>query len=70
MQPNIGELPRECRILDEAGEVTGYRAVRIKLFNGMVVGPWPSKGGRGGDTKWAISRPKPHPFQIEFWELA
>lgn len=68
MQRNEGHLPPECEILDQDGNVTGHRAVRVKLFNGRVEGPWPSAGGRPHQTNWKISR-KPHGFEIEFWEI-
>ncbi len=67
--PNPGHLPSECEIRDKDGNITGYHQVRVKLFNGISTGPWPSAGGRPHPTRWSISRP-PHPFEIEEWELA
>lgn len=68
MQPNPGHLPPECEILDEDGNVTGHRAVMVKLFGGIKTGPWPSAGGRPVPTNWKISKP-PHPFEIEEYEI-
>ncbi len=72
-QPNPGRLPDECLVLDEQGEVVGYRPVHVRLFNGIdskVRGdaPWSSANARQ-PTVWKISRP-PHPFEIKEWILA
>lgn len=73
-QPNTGTLPEACAITDENGNVTGWRNVHVQLFGGYDskkagAAPWPAKGGRPHDTRWAISEP-PHRFQIEEYELA
>lgn len=73
MPPNPGRLPPECEIRDEHGNVTGYRAVHVVLFNGFSTSkaghaPWPAGGGRP-PTNWRISKP-PHSSDIEFWEIA
>jgi len=70
---NLGECPEAAIIRDEAGEVAGYRAVHVVLFNGWSSkaaghAPWPAGVGRP-PTRWAVSR-TPHPFEIESWELA
>lgn len=70
-QPNPGHLPGECILFDEAGEITGYRAVHVRLFGGFdsrAAGhaPWPAAGSRP-PTVWTISR-KPHAFEIKEWE--
>ena len=72
-QPNLGRIPPECEILDEQGNVTGYRAVHVVLFNGFSTSkaghaPWPAGGGRP-PTNWRISKP-PHPFEIAEWSFA
>lgn len=72
LQRNTGRLPPECEIRDDAGNVTGYRAVHVKFFNGWSSReaghqPWPSAGSRP-PTDWTISR-KSHPFQIEEYEV-
>lgn len=69
--PNPGRCPDECLVLDELGEVTGYRRVHVWLFNGSessIQSPngWAS-GGRGG-CNWSICKP-PHPFDIQEWRL-
>jgi hypothetical protein len=74
-QPNPGHLPPECEILDEAGEVAGYRSVHVRLFNGWDskkagTGAWPAVASRGPSTNWAIRRGNPHPFDIKEWDLA
>jgi hypothetical protein len=69
MTPNAGHLPPECEILDTDGNVTGHRAVMVKLFNGSEFGPVPSAGGRPNPTNWSIRKGSPHPFDIEFWEI-
>jgi hypothetical protein len=71
-KPNPGHLPADCIILDEDGNVTGYRYVHCTLFNGIDTrekspGGWPAAGGRP-PTVWKISKP-PHPFQIESYEV-
>lgn len=73
MPPNPGRLPPECEVLDEHGNVTGYRHVHVTLFNGFSTkkrgdAPWPAGGGRP-PTIWRISKP-PHPADIKEWELA
>lgn len=69
MKTNPGHLPKECVILDEDGELAGYRPVHVRLFNGWrSQAPWPAAGSRP-PTNWKISRP-PHPFEIEAYELA
>ena len=79
-QPNTGAMPDACKILDEDGNVAGYRAVHVRLFGAPDRGappydskargdpPWPAGGGRGGATNWKISRP-PHVAEIEFYEV-
>ena len=76
-QPNPGHLPEACIITetDDAGveHVTGHRSVHVRLFGGWDskkagAAPWPS-AGRQPATRWAISR-KPHPFEIEEFEIA
>lgn len=72
MPRNLGKLPGEAVIRDDDGQVTGYRQVRVRLFNGYdtaVREPngWPAAGGRP-PTRWSIESP-PHPFDIEYWEL-
>lgn len=72
LQPNPGSLPRDCIILDEEGNVTGFRKVHVVLFNGHSTraagqDPWPASGARP-PTCWAISRP-PHPFEIQSYEV-
>lgn len=72
MPSNPGRLPRECVIYDERGNVTGHRAVHVRLFGGWDSrkaghAPWPSGGGRT-PTDWSISKP-PHPFQIKEYEI-
>jgi len=79
-QPNPGEFPTECEIWADvetdgilARSLVGYRAVHVRLWGGYdskAAGdrPWPSKGGRPFDTRWAISR-KPHPFEIREYEV-
>lgn len=71
-QSNEGRLPDACLILDEQGEVTGYRKVHVRLHGGWdskAAGhdPWPAGGGRP-PTEWRISR-KPGPFEIESYEV-
>lgn len=34
MKRNHGYLPLECEIRDDRGNVTGYRRVHVRLFNG------------------------------------
>lgn len=73
-QPNPGNLPPECEIRDEHGNVIGHRAVHVRLFGGFDSkkrgdAPWPSAGGRPNPTNWKISR-KPHQYEIEFYEIA
>ncbi len=79
-QPNLGHVPDECLIRDEDGNVTGFRAVHVRLFgspernlkgfDSKAAGlpPWPAGGART-PTIWKISR-KPHPFEIKEWEIA
>lgn len=72
MQPNHGHLPSECIVRDERGEIAGYRSVHVQLFGGFDTrkaghDPWPAGGGRIA-TDWRISR-KPHPFEIESYEV-
>lgn len=43
------------------------RKVMVRLFNGMVEGPWPANGQ--GKCNWRISDP-PHPFGIKQWRVA
>jgi hypothetical protein len=71
--PNPGRIPAECQICDEAGEVTGWRRVHIRLFGGWDSrkaghDPWPAADGRPA-TVWRVSRP-PHTFEIKEWEIA
>ena len=73
-QPNPGRLPADCELLDDNGELTGYRPVQVRLFNGWDSkrsghAPWPAAGGRPHATNWRLSRP-PHPFEIESYEVA
>lgn len=73
-QPNPGRLPEACLLRDDSGNVVGFRAVHVRLrcgYDSKAAGhqPWPSKGARGGDTNWKISRPG-FPGDIEFWEVA
>ncbi len=73
MPQNEGRLPPECEVRDEHGNVTGYRAVHVVLFNGLSTrklghAPWPAGGGRP-PTNWRISKP-PHPYEIMEWEIA
>lgn len=70
--PNLGHVPPECEVLDEDGNVTGYRNVHVRLFGGFDSkkaghAPWPAGGGRP-PTVWKISR-KPHPFEIREYEV-
>lgn len=72
-KPNAGKLPAACRIVDDQGEVTGYRKVHVRLHGGWcsrAAGhePWPAGGGREA-TRWAVGKP-PHDFDIKEWELA
>lgn len=72
-QPNAGKLPAACRIVDDQGEVTGYRKCHVRLFGGWdsrVAGhdPWPAGGNREA-ISWRIGR-KPHPFEIKEFEVA
>lgn len=73
-QPNPGRLPADCVVRDaEAGEITGYRKVHVRLFNGIDTrrrgdAPWPAAGARLA-TEWRISTP-PGPFEIEAYEIA
>jgi len=73
-KPNPGRVPDDCVVRDDAGAVTGFRSVHVRLFNGIdskLRGdpPWPAGGGRP-PTDWSISQPEPHPFQIKEWILA
>lgn len=73
VQINDGHIPSECIIRDEAGDITGYRKVHVRLFGGFDTrkagnDPWPAGGARP-PTEWRISKP-PHPFEIEEWEIA
>jgi hypothetical protein len=73
-QPNPGRVPPACVIRDEDGNAVSFRNVHVRLFGGFdsrAAGhaPWPAAGGRP-PTVWAISKPEPHPFEIEFWDLA
>lgn len=66
---NLGSQPPECAIRDSSGKLTGQHPVHVRLFNGWdskAAGhqPWPA-----GSADWCISA-KPHPFQIEFYEVA
>lgn len=68
-QPNPGHMPEECLERDEYGDVTGYRAVHVRLFGGFDSKreghpPWPAGSRRQPSTSWTISRP-PHPFEIK-----
>lgn len=70
MQPNPGQLPDDCLVLDEDGILVGHRHVHVILFNGwdsrkaLSGGAWPSS-----TTRWQISRP-PHPGEVKFYEVA
>ena len=73
-QPNPGRLPADCELLDEHGELAGYRPVHVRLFCGWDSqraghAPWPAAGGRPRATVWRISTP-PHPFEIQQYEVA
>lgn len=73
MPLNEGRVPPATEIVDDAGDVVGYRAVHVVLFNGFSTKaaghlPWPAAGGRI-PTSWRISKP-PHLFEIREWELA
>lgn len=73
MRPNPGHLPDECIIFDDDGNVAGWRAVHVRLRNGYDTrkagaAPWPAYGSRP-PTRWKPDG-KPHPFDIEFWELS
>jgi len=73
MPRNPGHLPPECVVTDDNGEAISFHHVHVKLFSGWSSRgaghqPWPSAGCRP-PTDWKISR-KPHPFQIEEYELA
>jgi hypothetical protein len=66
--PNSGELPDDCLVHDENGNVIGHRAVHVRLFGGYDsqkagAAPWPAVGARI-PTRWAIGK-RPHPFEIE-----
>ena len=72
MLENPGYLPPDCIVRDEFGEISGYRSVHVVLFNGYstkkaAAAPWPAGGGRQ-QTVWTISR-RPHPFEIQFYEV-
>lgn len=72
LQPNPGSLPRDCIVLDEEGNVIGFRKVHVVLFNGHSTraagqDPWPASGARP-PTCWSISRP-PQPFEIKAYEV-
>ena len=72
-QRNPGHLPEDCIIRDEDGEIAGYRAVNVVLFNGWSntkagSPPWPAGGGRP-PTNWTIRRGDPHPFDIKGFEV-
>lgn len=59
--------------MDDDGNVTGYRPVHVRLFNGLDTrargdAPWPSAGGRPIQTNWKISR-KPLPFEIKEFDV-
>lgn len=74
VQDNPGHLPEDCEILDENGQNIGWKMVHVRLFNGWDSKaanspPWPSNGSRAGPTVWKISRPKPHPFEIQKYEV-
>jgi hypothetical protein len=71
LAPNSGRCPPEAEILDENGNVTSYRRVRVVLFNGHDTARkepsgWPA-GGKGA-CNWRISR-SPHPFEIREFEV-
>ena len=51
---NKGALPDEAIIRDEAGNVTGYRKVRVKLRCGRVPAEsWPA-AGQWPATRWTL----------------
>ncbi len=69
---NPGRIPRDALVLDEDGNVIGFRKVHVRLFNdydSRAEGddPWPAGGGKPS-TQWAISRPA-HPFEIREYEV-
>jgi hypothetical protein len=69
LAPNTGKCPPDCEIVDEHGEVTGHRRVRVVLENGTDSARssphgWAS-GGRGA-CDWRLRN---HPFAIAQWEL-
>lgn len=73
MQSNPGHVPPACELRDDDGNITGFRAVHVRLFGGHDTRkrgdtPWPAGGGRP-PTNWRISKP-PHPYEIEEWEVA
>lgn len=73
MKPNDGQVPPECVVRDEQGNVVGFRSVHVVLFGGhdtrrAGVAPWPAGGGRP-PTVWRISKP-PHSYEIKEWSLA
>lgn len=72
-QPNDGLCPATCLIIDDEGEIAGFKRVHVRLFGGFdsrKAGhePWPA-GGTRPPTRWKIGG-KPHAFDIKEWELA
>lgn len=72
--PNPGHLPDECVILDEDGQVTGFRKCHVRLRNGYDscaagAAPWPSFDNRQPRTRWKQDG-RPHPFDILEYEIA